>query len=106
VLTALLVTDWAQTRWLVKHPQSDQVCTSTGTTTTCSTQQRFESNPLLGAHPSIGKANNLIAASIIGHAAIAYMLPPAWREGWQYVFIGIEAGAVYHNHSVGLKMDF
>jgi hypothetical protein len=106
MLTTLLVVDWGQTRWMVKHPRSDQVCTSADATTTCTSQRLHERNPLLGEHPSIGKVNNLIGASIIAHAAIAYMLPRGWREGWQYVWIGVEAGAVYSNHCLGIKLKF
>lgn len=102
-LTTLFIADWAQTRWMVKHPRSEQTCTAT----TCSYDYLRESNPLLGSRPSIGKVNNLVAASIVGHAAIAYMLPAGeWRKGWQYVFIGIETGAVLHNRNIGLKMAF
>jgi hypothetical protein len=93
-LTALLVVDWAQTRWIVKHPDP------------INGVQHSEGNPLLGSHPSVGRVNNLLAASIIAQAGIAYMLPPEWRRGWQHVWIGIEAGAVFHNHSVGVKLEF
>jgi hypothetical protein len=85
--------------WLATKPTTDPTNSPTQ-----NVERRTGNNPL-GEHPSIGKANNLIAASIIGHAAIAYILPPAWRQGWQYVRIGVKAGAVYHNRSVGLKMD-
>lgn len=101
-LTTLLVVDWAQTRWAIRHNEELRYCGYNAEP--C----RFyhESNPLLGEHPSIGKVNNLIGASIIGHAAIAYMLPRGWREGWQYVWIGVEASAIYSNRSLGIKMAF
>jgi hypothetical protein len=101
-LTALLVADWAQTRWAIKHNENLRYCGYNAEP--C----RFykEQNPLLGEHPTIGKVNNLIGASILGHAAIAYMLPRGWREGWTNVWIGVEASAVYYNRSVGLKMAF
>lgn len=96
-LTALLVADWAQTRWAIK--QNEKGCAR-------SCQIYEEGNPILGKHPNLGKTNNLIAASIVGHAAVAYILPHKWREGWQYVWIGIEANAVNRNQSVGIKMAF
>jgi hypothetical protein len=90
-VTALLVADWAQTRYATKHPQD---------------RYKEVANPILGSRPTIGKTNNYFSLSIIGHAAISYMLPPAWRHGWQYIWIGVEANAVYYNHNIGVKMDF
>ena len=57
-LTALLVADWGQTRWIAKNPS-----------------ESLEKNPLLGSSPSLGRVNAYFATSIIGHAAISYMLP-------------------------------
>ena len=89
VLTVLLVVDWGQTRYIAKHPL-----------------QHKEMNQFLGEHPSVGRVNNYFAASILGHAVISYILPPDWRKGWQYVWIGIEFGVVQRNHSIGIKVDF
>ncbi len=90
VFTGITMMDWAQTRYIAKHPIEFR-----------------ETNPVLGKHPSIGSVNNYFAVSIIGHAAVSYMLPAgAWREGWQYVWIGIEVGAVAHNYSMGIRMSF
>lgn len=98
-LTGLLVADWAQTRWAIKHNEKH-----------CSYQENChsyeEDNALLGKHPSIGKLNTLVGASIVGHAAMARVLPSEWRKGWQYVWIGIETNAVYRNHQVGIKFHF
>lgn len=97
-LTALLVIDWAQTRWFIRH--NEQCAGTPG----CAIWP--ETNPLLGTYPTIGKVNNYFAASIIGHAAIGYMLPSAWRHGWQYVWIGIELNTTARNQRLGVKMDF
>lgn len=105
-LTALLIADWGQTRWIVKHPQNQiQSCASQ---VPCSRayESRSESNHLLGEHPSIGKVNNYFSAFAVGHAAISYLMPPAWRQGWQYIFIGTEFDAVLGNRSMGVKMEF
>lgn len=101
-LTTLLIADWAQSRWAIKHNEKTNYCASGSSP--CTLYE--EDNPLLGKHPSVGKANNLIAASIVGHAAIAYLLPRGWREGWQYVWIGVEANAVFRNRAVGVKLEF
>lgn len=105
-LTALLVADWGQTRWIVKHPRDQiQSCASQAP---CSRtyESRSESNRLLGERPSIGKVNNYFAAFALGHAAISYVLPKEWRQGWQYIFIGTEIDAVLANRSMGVKMEF
>ena len=86
--TGLAIADWAQTRYISKHPEF------------------YETNQILGSHPSTGKVDTYFAASIVGHAVISYMLPPAWRQGWQYVWIGVEAQKVVHNHSIGIKFNF
>jgi len=98
-LTALLVVDWAQTRWIVKHPRDPVQPDGTY-------QWRAEGNRLLGEHPSIGRVNGYFAASIIGHAAISYVLPRDWREAWQYVWIGIEINTTRRNHAMGIRMEF
>jgi len=83
-LTTLLIVDWAQTR-----------------------DPRFpEGNSILGPHPSNGRINNYFALAIFGHAVISTALPPSPRALWQYLWIGIEANSVYHNHSIGVKMTF
>jgi len=65
-----------------------------------------EINPILGEHPSRGRVNLYMATTPIVHGALAYALPRAWREGWQYVTIGIEGNLVYHNYRIGLHVDF
>ena len=61
----------------------------------------YETNPLLGKHPS---DERIIATSVFGlatHAVIAYILPHPWRTVWQGMWIGIEIDAVEHNRSCG-----
>jgi|SRR5690349_4278032 len=105
--TTLVIADWAQTRWFIKQP-TRTICTS-GTRLSpsqCTSDSYVETNPILGPNPSSGKANNLTVAAIVGHAAVSYVLPRGWREGWQYVWIGIEAETVHHNRSIGVKFSF
>jgi len=87
-VTALFVADWAQTKYLITR------------------NGRHEKNIFLGEHPSAGQVNAYFAASAVGHAAISAILPRDWRDGWQYVWIGIEFGATVRNHRMGIKMDF
>jgi len=99
-LTALLVADWAQTRHMATHscPESNPTCA-------VPFGEGGGAHAFIGSHPSVGQVNNYFAASVIGHAAISYMLPRGWREGWQYVWIGIEAQTVRTNY-VGIKYGF
>lgn len=88
-LTALLIADWAQTRYIAKHPD----------------EFREESFALIG-HPSVGRVNTYMAGLIIGHAAISYVLDPEWRRSWQYLWIGAEFNQVRRNVSAGVKLQF
>jgi len=96
-LTALLVADWAQTRWIVKNPGDVH-----------------ERNLILGPHPSTGQVNNYFAMVAVGHAAVSYTLPRDWsffglhfnpREAWSYVWIGVELETVRANY-VGIRYGF
>lgn len=61
-----------------------------------------ELNPLLGSCPSSRKVDQYFLATGLLHMGISYTLPHGWREGWQYVTIGFEAGVVYANVQIGL----
>lgn len=87
--TTLHVMDWGQTLDISKN-----------------TEKWHETNPILGRHPSCEKVNYYFATTLIGHTAIAYILPKDYRRIWQMVWIGIEAGYVIHNASIGIKMRF
>lgn len=81
--------DWAQTRYVARHPQ-----------------KFYEANPILGKHPSIGKVNLYFGATLVGHAAISYILPKPYRRYWQIFWMGVEVGCVTYNFSGGVKFDF
>jgi hypothetical protein len=66
----------------------------------------YESNPVLGRHPSLSAVNAYFAAGILAHTAVAMALPPGWREPWQYMTIVFQAGVVAHNASIGVEMGF
>lgn len=85
----LHVADWGQTRYIAKNPN-----------------RYLEKNLFLGGHPSLSRVDSYFAFTALAHTAISYALPPDWRRGWQYITIGVEAGAVGYNYSIGLKMDF
>lgn len=88
-LTALLIADWAQSRYIAKTPNLG-----------------YETNHVLKDHPSVGRVDNYFIVATIGHAAISYVLPPTWRQGWQYFWIGVEVQKTVHNYNLGVKFSF
>lgn len=81
--------DWGQTLDIAKNPGD-----------------YYEVNPLLGDHPSVKRANSYMAFSALTHTGIAYTLPPPWRRRFQQVTIGLKAGIVGYNYSIGLRINF
>jgi hypothetical protein len=77
--------DWLQTRYIAQHPD-----------------EYWESNAILGDHPTLAEVNTYFIASGIAHYAISRWLPPDWRKNWQYFTLGVEAGYVTHNIQVGV----
>lgn len=87
---ALHVADWGQTRDIVKREGEGY----------------YETNPILGRHPSLKRVDTYFTVTALAHTAISYALPAAWRRGWQHVTIGVEAGYVSYNYSIGLNINF
>ena len=85
----LHVLDWAQTRNIARNPD-----------------RWHEMNVVLGEHPSVGRVDRYFALTALAHVGIAVALPRDWRTPFQYVTIGIEAGVVVHNWSIGLGVRF
>jgi len=108
-VTALFVVDWGQSRWIARNGFREFTFRNPDTAAkeeiTITAEAFHETNPILGRHPSVGRVNNYFAAMIVGHAAISYVLPPAWRQAWQYVYIGYELKTVTHNRSIGVRID-
>jgi len=90
-LTALLVADWAQTRYIAKNPDKFH---------------EIDASRFIGEHPSTGKVNVYFATYIVSNATVSYLLPQNWRQAWQYLYIGYETKTVLKNRSIGIKMDF
>ena len=86
----LHIADWGQTR-NIAHREGEGY---------------WEINPILGKHPSIKRIDSYMAFSMLAHIGIAYALPRGWREAFQYTTVGIEAGVVFNNNSIGLRVDF
>lgn len=84
----LHITDWHQT-----HEISDG-------------ERHIETNPIMGRKPTDGQIDRYFASTLIIHYVIAHNLPSDWRKRFQYVTIGVEAGAVAHNWSIGYTIEF
>ncbi len=85
--------DWDQTRALANHYDP----------------YVWETNPLLGHHPSVSRVNAYFPLYIVTHAAVAYVLPKPWRTIFQSIWIGYESDQVYNNrkkYSAGVCLHF
>ena len=91
---AVTTVDWMQTRWMVKQDWK------------WDGEYHREMNPVLGSHPSMKKVDTLIPLGMVAHTLVSMALPHDYRRIWQCVWIGIESLAVYHNYSVGVKLEF
>ena len=87
--TGVLAMDCAQTRWGASHPKEFQ-----------------EGNKLIGPYPSKGKIDNICLGMALGHFGVSYALPLGYRRFWQFGSVMIEATVVFHNASLGVKMEF
>ena len=86
---ALLVADWAQTRYIAAHPQ-----------------QYVERNPLLGAHPGMSAVNRHFISALALNNAVFYLLPENKRRAWSIIVTGIEGVCVANNAAIGIRFNF
>lgn len=75
----------------------------------------YETNFILGKHPSHGEVNIYFAISTIAQIYIAWMLPKEYnlygitlypRLMFQSLYLGASGHCVYHNYRAGLKVKF
>jgi hypothetical protein len=75
----------------------------------------YETNPLMGRHPSRDRIYAVMGADFIIHPLISYLLPESWvvagydlhpRRNWQAITLGMSMGLVQHNFQAGLKINF
>jgi len=88
VFITLTAVDWLQTKEIARNPRFS------------------ETNPLLGGNPSQQKVDIYFTSCILAHTAISYCLPRKYRRIWQVCWIGIEAGASWHNVAAGVRIKF
>ncbi len=89
VLLTAEVIDWAQTRYIARHPV-----------------EYYEHDPTMGPHPSIGRVNAYFAASVLSAAFIANALPSKYRKWFLGTAAVWEIEVIGCNRSVGIKLQF
>ncbi|OGW34737.1 MAG: hypothetical protein A2010_12050 [Nitrospirae bacterium GWD2_57_9] len=93
VFVSLVYVDWKQTIEFTQHPDKYPDC--------------FETNPLLGPHPSRTRVNTVVAGSVLAHAFIAQELSQPYRAWWQFFWIGVEIHCIRKNRVVmGVTTSF
>lgn len=66
-----------------------------------------ESNPILGRHPSLGRANVLIATGLLTNAFLVPKIKDKeLRRGIWVAMLLLETKALHGNHRAGLKLNF
>lgn len=89
-LVALSATDFGQTSWFLSHRP-----------------RAYETNPLLGRHPSRAQVATFGAVALASHLGIARLLPQPYRRFWQLLGIGIEIDAVGSNvRTFGFHVEY
>lgn len=88
IYTALHLIDWRQTMDIPRHPE------------------QYETNVVLGKHPSNSRIHLYFASTLAAHYLIVEALPAEYRAAFQNVTIGVEAGMTQSNFSLGLSASF
>ena len=87
--TALHMVDWGQTLDIADQPKD-----------------YYETNPVLGQHPSRSEVNTYMATSLATHWLIARRLTPKKRRIFQWTTIVIEGLYITNNKRIGLSVNF
>ena len=86
--TALAV-DWGQTRYIAKHPE-----------------KFYETNFILGEHPSVGRVDAYYATVGIGTFLMADYLGGRDRKWFLGAVLALELAYAIHNQRLGIKVEF
>lgn len=89
VATTLIIIDWGQTLHVSENPD-----------------RYSERNPFFDEHPSRSQVNRYVATALIGQLLISHFLPSKLRNWWLAGIIFVEASAVTHNYSMGVRVNF
>ncbi len=86
MLLSFTALDWQQTRVIAANPND-----------------YYETNELLGEHPSLDAVDSHFALCSLGHMAVAHFLPSKARKIWQGIWATVQMFYVQQNHSKGIK---
>ena len=85
---ALTAIDWRQTQDIVRH------------------EGYYETNPIMGKHPTNARINTYFTGMIAGHVLVDYLLPSQYRGYWELMGISVELTGVLGNRKIGLSGKF
>jgi len=89
--TGLLAADWLQTREIAENRHSGF--------------RFYETNPILGSHPSLPKVNVYFTTAIVGNYLIAdWIGKDRWM--WLGAVTALEFHVVRGNYRIGVRMGF
>ena len=108
IAQTLLLMDWAQTRDIVRHQAT---CGATDGASAVDRARHcgegyYETNPIIGEQPSMGRVNAYFATVMLGHYLIDRHLSPSNQDRFEWATIVLEAAVVLHNHQIGLSIKF
>lgn len=66
----------------------------------------YETNPLLGKHPSDVKVRNYFIASGLTTLGVVYLLPKEYRKYLIGGVLAVEVAVIGHNKHIGLRVNF
>lgn len=66
----------------------------------------YETNPIIGRHPSRGRVNRWFIASHVVNTGIVLALPKKWGWGYAVAVTVFETGYVMRNKAIGLQVKF
>lgn len=87
--TALIAADWAQTRYIVKHPEFTE-----------------QWSPILPEHPTINQVNANFAIGMALNLLIGDAVGSEWRSAWFGGVSVVEGVTVAHNLHLGIQVKF
>ena len=106
VSNATLIVDWGQTLNIdEKYNETLSFCSQYTGDQPC--VPVYETNPILGEHPSRGKINLYFAGWIAFNTYLnKEVLKGGWKSGWNGLVIGMELKVINENLQIGLRGNF
>jgi len=87
--STLNVIDWGQTLDIADRPD-----------------KYYETNPILGEHPSRAEVNKYFACLMGTQILITHLLPSKYRKYWLSLNIAVSGYYVHNNYRIGLRVNY